>query len=161
MTVVAQLKATKIGAGGLAWMMSFVLADVTTGQALVAAFFATISAVLAAWLATRPAIIRERNQKEMSDEDRHVKWLEQRIYFHSQQVVLVRQSKHNCLGYIESCHAYIRKLQEMVGGDAPPFEFKYHDDLCGDEDRGMAQIVHAGIHTTGEMPRMGGDHNAR
>ncbi|HEX7313284.1 MAG TPA: hypothetical protein VF297_05160 [Pyrinomonadaceae bacterium] len=162
--MLAQIKATKLGAGGLAWVLSFILADVTTGQAVIAAFFACVSAILAAWLATRPALTRERNQKELTEEDRQVRWLQGRIQYHSQVVVLVRISKHNALGYIDSCHKWI--WDEMAraraeGRQVPSFEFKYHDDLCGEEDRGMAQLaLSPDIHTTGtqtgETPKFGG-----
>lgn len=149
MNALAQIKATKLGAAGMAWLTSFAAIDLTTGQAALAAVLAFASAVLAAWLATRPALIRERNQKELTEEERHVRWLQSRIQYHSQQVVLVRVSKHNALGYIDSCHAWIRKVQTQMGENVPPFTFKYHDELCGDEDRGMALLtLPSEIHST-------------
>lgn len=152
MSAVLQLKGSKLAAAGLAMPTTFGLVDVTTGQAGLAAVLALISAVLAAWLATRPALMRERNLREANEESRHERWMQSRIQYHAQVAVLVRQSKHNALGYVDSCHAHIYKLRALLppGVEPPEFKFKYHDELCADEDRGMAALVFpSDIHTTG------------
>lgn len=143
MSAALQLKGSKVVAAALAAPATYLGVDLTTGQAALAALLAFLSAVLAAWLATRPAIIKVRHEKELAEEARNERWLQSRILYHSKVATLVRQSKHNALGYVDACHAHIYKLRALLppGVEVPEFTFKYHDELCAEEDKGMAQLV--------------------
>ena len=83
-----------------------------------------------------------RGEKERAHE--RASFLEDRIRMHSAEVKLVRISKHNLLDYIQEMEARVRRL-EAGGKDLPPFPFKTYADLCGEEDRALAQLadIHA------------------
>lgn len=147
----------KLKAASLAAVLGFSLTEMMTGQVGFAALFAFISAVLAAWLASRPALMQaqtareqlhntETAQAEAKQERIHadeVAWLKSRIIFNSQALVLTRQSKHNILSYAQELGAYTQKVQGLLrdkGGEVPPFQFKFYDDLCGDEDRALLAL---------------------
>lgn len=152
------MKATKFAAAGLAWLMSFTLAEVTTGQAVVAAFFAFVSAAIAAWLASRPALIQARNQREQQhvteaaavdarQERVHaveIQWLQSQITYSSQALVLTRQSKHALLNYAQSLGAHAHQLEQQLRDAGRPvceFQYKFYDELCGEEDRALAMLT--------------------
>ena len=151
----------RLKAAGFAFTPTFFGAEVLTGQMVVAGLLALVSAVVAAWLASRPGVIRERSQSKQSEEEQHIGFLQERIRYHSQVVVLVRTSKHNAFNYIDSLHAHVGKLREQLrtaGVEPVEFTFKYHDDLCGDEDRGMLELIRPPelASRSGEIHGMGG-----
>lgn len=141
-----------VKAAAAALPASFALIEVTTGQAALAAVCSLLAAVLAAWLATRPGVIREKAQSRMAEEERHLSWYRERIEYNSSRAELVRASKHKCLNYIEACHGHMDKCYAALkagGAEPPAFERKYYDDLCGEEDRVLALLaLPAEIHTT-------------
>lgn len=136
--------------------LTFFGAEVITGQMIVAGVLAVVSAVLAAWLSSRPGLIRERAASRQSEEEQHARFLLEELRFRTRQVVLVRTSKHNAVNYIDVCHKWMWDAQKLLGDKAPPHTFLFHDDLCGDEDRGMLELIKPGevgrsgeIHMTG------------
>lgn len=130
----------RVKAAAIALTSAFAAIELTTGQAVVAGAFAVLAAVLGAWLASRPNLIRERAHSKQSEEDRRIRWYQERIEYHAARVELVRQSKHNLSGYVEVCHGWMRGALKQHP-DLPPFDFKYHDDLCGDEDKAMLHLT--------------------
>lgn len=173
MDLILTLKGSKVAAGAGAWIMSFVLIDLTTGQAVVAAFFALVSAVLAAWLASRPALLQARTAAEQQHvteqaqvearqdrmHAREVAWLQSRVEYHAKHLVLTRKSKHNLLNYAQELGDYAQRLQGVLrdaGADVPPFRFKFYDELCGEEDRALAALTLPADFNpaaSGELPR--------
>lgn len=154
----SQLAAVKFKAASLAAMLSFSLSELTTGQLVVSGFLAALSAVFAAYLASRPAMLNAKTEAKKLDDteaqqlslredrihEREVAFLQRRIEYNSQVAALTRVSKHNVLDYSQKMDAYLRKLAEMLkacGREVPPFEFKYYADLCGDEDRALAKLA--------------------
>lgn len=156
--LITYLSHTKLVAGTVAMALSFVLGELVTGQAVLAGMLALGSAALAAWLASRPALIQARvatatleetqeERREKRAERLHqdeVDFLQERIRFHSQSLILVRISKHNVIEYSQIMTMYVhelRKLLEEGGVTPPPFTFKTYDELCGDEDRALAHLA--------------------
>lgn len=147
----ASVALTKYGAATLAALLSFTLAEVTTGQAVLAALLAFFSAVLAAWLASRPALIQAKTAREQlhtteaaQAHAERVAFLEERIRYNTQVLVLTRGSKHKLLTYAQELTAYARNLQDLLSaaeGKAPPFVFKTYDELCGDEDKALVALT--------------------
>ena len=73
-----------------------------------------------------------------------VAFLEQRITYNSRLLVLTRQSKHNLLDYTQELTAHVYKLREQMqaeGIQVPDFRLKFYEDLCGAEDRALAQLT--------------------
>ena len=129
---------------GLASLATFGFFQSTSGHVIAGGLFALLSAVMAAFLTSLPGILRERNARKAREEERHIAWLEQRITYHSQREVLVRKSKHNALEQLEEAQAHITRLRGILretAADIPPYDFKYYDELCGDEDRALAMLT--------------------
>jgi len=156
-TIIAQKAASMSPAAvhltkaGLAAMFSFSLAELTTGQAVLAAVFAFLSAVLAAYLASRPALMQARvareqlhNTEAAQTHAARVEFLEERIRYNSQVLVLTRESKRNLLNYAQELTSHVHKLRELLKAkelEAPPFTFKTYEDLCGEEDRALVRLT--------------------
>ncbi|HEU4595629.1 MAG TPA: hypothetical protein VFS10_10845 [Pyrinomonadaceae bacterium] len=154
---VSHLQTPKVAAAGAA-LMTFIIADLTTGQALFGALCALVSAALAAYLASRPGLRQARvaegqlhNTVETQLDERkdkthaaEVAFLQSRIEYNARVAALTRVSKHNLLGETQRLTSHIHKLRELMREakvECPEFEFKYYDDLCGDEDRGLALLT--------------------
>jgi hypothetical protein len=167
-TGVAFLYNAKLTAASVGGVLSFVLAEIVTGQAILAGILALASAALAAWLASRPAVMQAKLTATTSHEQRaerlhddEVRFLQERVLFHSQTVVLTRVSKHNVLEYCQEMTAYVHKLQILMAEcgvqlPMPQFRFKSYDELCGEEDRALAMLaLPADIHGSMASERSG------
>lgn len=141
----------KLAAAVGAALPTFFFAEGNSGP-FYAAGFAGLAAIGAAFLASLPALVRERNASRARKEENQITFLKERIIFHSQKEVLVRQSKHNALDHLSECQAHIGRLRLILqdkGVTPPEFKFKYYDELCGDEDRAIALLtLPASVHSS-------------
>jgi hypothetical protein len=141
------LKAASFAGG-----MTFFIGEFIGDRTLDVAAIGLVSAVLAAFFAALPGLLREVNSRRARSEDRESAFLRERINYAAQQLVLVRASKHNALAHVQELQAHIGKLRALMSVakiEPPLFEFKYYDDLCGEEDRVLAQLaLPDGIHTS-------------
>ncbi len=146
----SHLQTPKVAAAGAA-LMTFILADLTTGQALFGGLCALASAALAAYLASRPGLRQARvaeaqlhNTEAANSRAEEVAFLKSRIEYNARVAALTRVSKHNLLGENQRLAAHVHKLRELLQGasvEVPDFNFKYYDELCGEEDRALALLT--------------------
>lgn len=148
------LKALAVGYSGA---FSAFVGEMITGREVFAAILGVASALITAYFATKPAVMRARieehaqevTEQENSDSRRdrlHARELafeQRRTQYHIKRENLARRSKHNALNEVNRAYFYIHELQRLMVNkhlDFQEFEFKTSDAICGEEDRQLEMI---------------------
>jgi hypothetical protein len=119
----------------MAAVAAFGLAEITTGQALLA----LLSAGFAAFIAILPALLRERRARHVDD----IAFLQGRIKLHTAQLALLRRSRHGVLAELDNAYARLRLIEakaDFYRLGFEPYQFKKNDDLVGEEDSVMIEL---------------------
>lgn len=140
-------------------VFSFGITEAITGRDLIAAFIGILSAGVTGWIATRPAVLsvkldeQKQHFTEQTSNDQERDRLHAReLAFESSRTTyfmklekLSRISKHKAINELNAAYLYIRDLQRSIDRSGTQleydaFNFKTYDQICGDEDRQMAEL---------------------
>lgn len=132
-------------------LSSFGSVELTTGHTILAAVLAFLSAILAAYLASRPALLRVRVDRDRQQSERdaeavtqQIAFLQDRIRYHAAVAVILRNSKHLYGNELASAYKHMWKLEEALraaGVPCPEYDYKSGSELNEEEDRQMAALA--------------------
>ncbi len=161
-------KLMQLIASAYSFVFGFGLVEAITGREILAGVLALLSACVAGYFASKPAVMRARieekqqhHTEQSSNEDERDRIHKKEIEFEQRQrksdldfekartnyFIKVerfsRASKHKAMSEINRLNFYAQELQRQLKVAGIPYkdvDFKYHEEICGEEDRAIALI---------------------